>query len=156
MSRILQVLLFAGIVLLLAACDTNRVFDQYKPIEDAVWHKDSLVNFDVPVKDTTQNHNLLINVRNDVNYRYSNLWLFVTIEQPGGTTVKDTFEMVLADPSGKWLGEGFGGLKNRKVIYRRNVFFPHSGNYSISLQQGMRNDELEGISDVGVRLEKVK
>ena len=155
MSRILQVLLFAGIVLLLAACDTNRVFDQYKPIEDAVWHKDSVVIFDVPVNDTLQNHNLLINVRNDVNYNYSNLWLFVTIEQPGGATSKDTFEMMLADPSGKWLGEGKGGLKNRKVIYRRNVFFPRSGDYGISLQQGMRNDELKGISDVGVRLEKV-
>jgi hypothetical protein len=27
-------------------------------------------------------------------------------------SVKDTFEVVLADPSGRWLGEGYGGLEN--------------------------------------------
>ena len=156
MSRFFQSILFVGIVVLLAACDSQSVFDKYKPINKGVWHKDSLVMFNVPVTDTLQNHNLYINVRNSVDYRYSNLWLFVTIGQPNGQAVKDTFEIVLADPSGKWLGEGFGGLKNRKVIYRRNVFFPLSGDYTISLQQGMRNGELKGISDVGVRVEKVK
>ena len=156
MSRFFQVILFTGIVVLMAACDSHSVFDKYKPINKGVWNKDSLVVFNVPVTDTLQNHNFYINVRNNVDYRYSNLWLFVTIEQPDGEAVKDTFEMVLADPSGKWLGEGFGGLKTRKAIYRRNVFFPRSGDYTISLQQGMRNDELKGISDVGVRVEKVK
>lgn len=156
MNRFFQSILFAGIVMLLVACDPHSVFDKYKPINKGVWHKDSLVVFNVPVTDTLQNHSIYINVRNKVEYQYSNLWLFVTIEQPGGEAVSDTFEMVLADPSGKWLGEGFGGLKNRKAIYRRNVFFPRSGDYTISLQQGMRTDELKGISDVGVRVEKIK
>lgn len=156
MNRFFQSVLYVGVVVMLAACNVNSVFDQYKPIKNGVWHKDSLVVFNIPVTDTLQNHNLYINVRNKVNYRYSNLWLFVNIEQPEGVVVKDTFEMVLADPSGKWLGEGMGGLKNRKAIYRRNVFFPRSGNYTISVQQGMRDEKLNGISDIGVRLEKVK
>lgn len=156
MNRFFQSILFAGILVLLAACNSNSVFDKYKPINKDVWNKDSLVVFKVPVIDTLQNHNLYINVRNNVDYRYSNLWLFVSIEQPGGEAVKDTFEMVLADPTGKWLGEGLGGLKTRESVYRRNVFFPCSGDYTISLQQGMRNEELKGISDVGVRVEVVK
>ena len=156
MNRFFQVILFAGIVVLLAACDTHSVFDKYKPINKGIWNKDSIVVFDVPIIDTVQNHNLFINVRNNVDYRYSNLWLFVTIEQPGGQAVKDTFEMVLADPAGKWLGEGFGGLKTQQTVYRRNVFFPHSGDYTIRLQQGMRTEELKGITDVGFRVEKVK
>ncbi|HYQ57575.1 MAG TPA: gliding motility lipoprotein GldH [Draconibacterium sp.] len=156
MNRFFQSILFAGILVMLAACDPHSVFDQYKPINKGVWNKDSLVVFNVPVTDTLQNHNLYINVRNNVNYRYSNLWLFITIEQPGGEAVKDTFELVLANPSGQWLGEGRGGLKDLKTIYRRNVFFPVSGDYTINLQQGMRNEELKGISDVGVRVEKAK
>ena len=147
MSRFFQVILFTGIVLIMAACNSQSIYDKYKPINKGVWNKDSLVVFQVPVTDTLQNHNLYINVRNNVDYRYSNLLLFVSIEQP---------ERVLAEPAGKWLGEGFGGLKTREAIYRRNVFFPRSGDYTISLQQGMRNDELKGISDVGVRVEKVE
>ncbi|WP_347839128.1 gliding motility lipoprotein GldH [uncultured Draconibacterium sp.] len=156
MNRILQSIIFATVLFVTASCDNRRVFDQYKSIPKSSWQKDSLVVFNVPVDDTLQNHNLFINVRNELNYRYSNLWLFVTIEQPGGTALKDTFELVLADPTGKWLGQGFGGLKTRQAVYRRNVFFPHSGTYFIRLQHGMRDEELEGIADVGFRVEKIK
>ena len=72
------------------------------------------------------------------------------------TEREDKFEITLADPAGKWLGGGFGGLKTREVIFRRNVFFPVSGNYKITIQQGMREDVLTGISDVGVRIEKLE
>lgn len=142
-----------SLLLTLLSCDTNRVFDEYHPVFEESWHKDSVVVFDIPVTDTIQNYNLYLNLRNDINYAYSNLWMFVEIEQPNGAALKDTFEMVLADPSGKWLGEGFGGYKTREAIYRRNVFFPNSGNYKISIQQGMRDTELDGISDVGIKVE---
>lgn len=146
----------AGLILVVFyACDANRVFEDYRAIPDGKWHKDSLVVFDIPISDTLVNHNLYVNVRNDINYNYSNLWLFIEIAQPGGTAVRDTFEMALADPAGKWLGEGFGGLKTRQAIYRRNVFFPVSGVYTISIGQGMRQEVLSGISDVGFRVEKV-
>lgn len=137
------------------ACDMQRVYDTYNAVPGASWHKDSLLTFTVPVEDTIQNHNLIINVRNNVDYAYSNLWLFVEIRQPQGLAIKDTFEVVLADPSGKWLGEGMGGLKTQKSYYRRNIFFPVSGDYEVIIQHGMRKEELEGISDVGVRVEKV-
>ena len=149
-----QLLLIGCLLFILAACDNSRVFDQYKPIPKAGWNKDSLVVFSVPVTDTVQKHNMYINVRNDVDYPYSNLWLFVDIIQPGGKALKDTFELSLADPAGKWLGEGMGGVKTRKVIYRRNVYFPVSGTYKIELQQGMRKDNLKGIRDIGIRIEK--
>ena len=140
---------------MIAACDANRVFDEYVPVKDAKWHKDSLVVFDIPITDTIQNHNILINVRNDINYSYSNLWLFVNIEQPNGIAVQDTFEVALADPSGQWLGKGFGGYKTRESVFRRNVSFPNSGEYKIIIRQGMRETILDGISDVGLRVEKM-
>jgi len=150
-------LIFVGLLLTaVSACDTHRVFDEYKTITGGSWNKDSILVFDIPVTDTLQNHNLYINIRNDINYGYRNLWLFVKIEEPDGIALSDTFEIAMADPSGKWLGEGFGGLKTREVIYRRNVYFPHSGDYKISLQQGMRENSLDGISDVGIRVEKME
>ncbi|MDX1283445.1 MAG: gliding motility lipoprotein GldH [Draconibacterium sp.] len=153
MKRFIQFLVYIVVIGLATACDSNRVFDEYKTIQNGLWHKDSLVVFSVPVTDTIQNHNLYINIRNDINYGYSNLWLFIEIVQPKGIAVKDTFEIVLADPTGQWLGEGMGGLKTRQSVYRRNVYFPNSGDYKITIQQGMREDELEGISDVGFRAE---
>ena len=156
MMKVFQFVIIGLLLVILSACDANRVFDEYQPIFEESWHKDSSLVFTIPITDTIQNHNLYLNVRNDINYGFSNLWLFIDIEQPNGIARRDTFEMALANPSGKWLGEGFGGYKTRQSIYRRNVFFPNSGDYKISIQQGMRPTQLEGISDVGLRVEKME
>ncbi len=142
------------LITVVTACDSARVFDEYKEIPESTWHKDSLVEFQVPIEDSLQSHNLLVQVRNETSYNFSNLWLFIEVEQPGGEMVKDTFEVILADPSGRWLGEGYGGLKTRQVMYRRDVDFPVSGDLKVTIQHGMREETLEGIHDVGFRLEK--
>ena len=156
MKKIFQWALAAFCLCWLAACQPKIIYETYKEIDQRSWNKDSLAVFEIPVTDTIHHFDLYINVRNDVNYNYSNLWLFVTIEEPDGKSVEDKFEITLAEPSGKWMGEGMGGLKTREVLYRRNIFFPSSGNYTITLQQGMRENVLKGISDVGVRIERVK
>ncbi|MDD2380421.1 MAG: gliding motility lipoprotein GldH [Mariniphaga sp.] len=138
------------------ACDSGRVFDQYQKIGNSGWHKDSLVVFTIPVTDSLQNYHLQIQIRHEKNYEYSNLWLFVEITQPGGKMIRDTFELALAEPSGRWLGEGLGGILTLQTNYKRNFWFPVAGEYSISIQQGMRKEVLTGIHDVGVRLEKSK
>ena len=150
-TYILVVAVLAGF----ASCDSRQVFDKYLEIDNSTWHKDSLVTFKVPVSDTLENHNLLIQLRNETSYRFSNLWLFIRITEPNGRVEKDTFEIVLADPSGRWLGDGFGGLKTRQSTYRRNVTFPASGEFEISIGHGMRDELLKGIHDVGFRVEKV-
>lgn len=144
------------LIVAIMACDRNRIFEEYQAINQDGWHKDSLLVFDFPISDTLKSNNLYLNIRNDVDYGFSNLWLFVQIEQPDGLAVRDTFEMVLAEPSGRWLGQGMGGLKIRQAMYRNNVFFPRSGTYKVTVQQGMRETILEGIRDVGLRVEKTE
>lgn len=149
-----QFLVVFFILISIFACNKNRVFGEYKTIPRAVWHRDSVVVFKVPVTDTLQNHNLYVNVRNDIKYKYSNLWLFIDIIQPGdSTSVTDTLEVTLADQTGKWLGKGFGGIKTSETLFRKNVFFPVAGNYQIQIKQGMRGQLLEGITEVGFKVE---
>jgi len=150
-----QILFIAVVLVLFSACDKNRIFEEYKKIPKTGWEKDSVLVFNVPVTDTLQNHNLFINVRNSINYSFSNLWLFVEINQPGEIALTDTFELSLASPSGEWLGDGFGGIKTRQVVYRTGVFFPVSGQYQINIQHGMREEMLSGITDIGFRIEKM-
>lgn len=150
----LQLLFFITLMALFSACDKNKVFDHYKALPEAGWHKDSLQVFELNVTNTLQTNNMYINVRNDIKYKYSNLWLFIEIESPDSTAKTDTFEIVLADPAGKWLGTGFGGIKSNQVIYKRSVNFPIPGLYKINIGHGMRSNLLKGISDIGVRVEK--
>ena len=150
-----QFLTGCAFILTVIACNDGGDFGEYKTIPHATWHRDSVVVFQIPVTDTVQNHNLYVNVRNDINYKYSNLWLFVEIIQPGvSQTVIDTFEVTLADPTGKWLGHGFGGIKTTENLFRSNVYFPVSGTYNIQIKQGMRGKLLEGITEIGFQVKK--
>lgn len=150
----IQLLFFIILIALFSACDKNKVFDQYKTLPQPGWHKDSLLVFELNVADTLHANNLYINVRNDIKYKFSNLWLFIEIESPDSTAKTDTFEIVLADPTGKWMGTGFGGIKSNQIMYRRSAIFPVSGMYKINIGHGMRSNLLKGINDIGVRVEK--
>lgn len=141
---------------LLFSCDHKRVFESYDSVADAHWQKDSAFSFDCEIKDALLTYNLYINLRNSVDYPYSNVWMFITITPPEGVARTDTIEFALADPTGKWFGSGYGKFRDNKFQYRNNVFFPKAGTYNFKIQHGMRNDVLEGVSDVGVRVERIR
>ena len=136
------------------SCDQKRIFESYYELDKKGWHKDSVVVFNVQLTDTIKNNNLYVNIRNKGTYAYNNLWLFLTIGSPGGALRTDTVEFTLAEPSGKWKGSGVGGLHDNHILYKQSVYFPHKGNYTFSIKQGMRDNVLEGIRDVGIRIEK--
>jgi gliding motility-associated lipoprotein GldH len=78
----------------------------------------------------------------------------VVFEQADGTIQKDTIEITLANTAGKWLGEGFGKTRTVQAVYKRKINIEKSGGYKISIQQGMREDKLEGIKEIGIHIEK--
>lgn len=150
------ILLLAAV--LLFSCDKKRVFDEYKSVGSA-WHKDSIVSFYLPVLDSTKRYNLFVNLRDNNNYPFKNLFLIVSLEMPNGFTKIDTLEYDMADAEGNLLGNGFTDIKESKLFYKENVKF--RGKYKVNIKQAVRQSgkipgvqELEGITDVGFRIEK--
>ena len=150
------ILLLAAI--LLFSCDKKRVFDEYKSVGSA-WHKDSVVTFDLPVLDSTKKYNLFVNLRDNNNYPFNNLFLIVSLEMPNGFTKVDTLEYQMANPDGTLLGNGFTDIKESKLFYKEDVKF--RGKYKVHIKQAVRQsgkipgvEELEGVTDVGFRIEQ--
>ncbi|MEO7977049.1 gliding motility lipoprotein GldH [Flavobacterium sp.] len=152
----------SGILLLVAillfSCDKKRVFDEYKSVGSA-WHKDSIITFDLPVLDSTKRYDLFVNVRDNNNYPFNNLFLIVAIEMPNGFTKVDTLEYQMANPDGTLLGNGFSDIKESKLYLKEGVKF--RGKYKVHIKQAVRESgkipgvqELEGITDVGFRIEQ--
>ena len=156
--RIKSSFLILLVAVLLVSCDEKRVFDEYKSVGSA-WHKDSIVSFDLPVLDSTQRYDLFINLRDNNNYPYSNLFLIVTLEKPNGYTKVDTLEYEMASPDGTLLGNGYTDIKESKLYYKEGVRF--RGKYKLNIKQAVREsgkvpgvEQLEGITDIGLRIEK--
>ncbi len=154
MNKLLYYFLVVALVVGVVSCDRKRVFEAYHKLDENGWNKDSVVVFNVPLTDTTKNNNLYLDIRNKGNYPYSNIYLFLTVDSPDGKSLTDTVEFILADASGRWKGSGIGGLHDNQILYKSSVYFPHKGNYTFKIKQGMRDNVLPGIRDVGLRIEK--
>lgn len=146
-------------LLFLVSCDKERVYDEYKSLPNE-WHRDSVVSFQLEAPDTLNNYNLFINLRNNSDYKYSNLYVITEINFPYGKVISDTLQYEMAKPSGEWLGTGFGEVKESKLWYKENFRFPEAGEYSVKIQQAMRKrdstrgiEKLKGITEVGFRIE---
>jgi len=157
MNNISKILGIVFILLGLVSCDTNKVFEEYAEVENANWQKENIASFEFTAKDTVTAHNLYINVRNTGTYAYSNIYLFITMQGPNGGILKDTVNCILADNRGRWLGNGIGDLWDLRIPYVGGFKFAQAGNYTVTLEQAMRvEDGLEGVTDIGLRVEKVK
>ncbi|PKV48964.1 gliding motility-associated lipoprotein GldH [Aquimarina sp. MAR_2010_214] len=158
----LRLFLVVCIVISIVSCDDNQVFDTYHTVANA-WEMDEKVSFTLPELDASKSYNLFINVRNNNEYKYSNLFLISEMNFPNGKVVTDTIEYRMAAPDGQWLGTGFSDLKENKLWYKENVSFKEEGSYSITLQHAMRKNgevngisSLEGITDIGFRIENAQ
>lgn len=146
---------FFSMLLVLSSCGGNDVFYQYETVPANGWHQDTAIHFNVNIADTVSRYNVYVNVRNRGEYPHQNLWLFIEQQSPDSTLFVDSINFYLADQRGKWLGSGVGSVYEMPVLYRQNIQFPDSGNYSFSFRQGMRDSVLTGLNDLGLRIEKV-
>lgn len=154
----LKFLLFF-VAIFLVSCDDKRVFDDYKSVGEA-WHKDSIVSFELPDLENTKNYNLFVNLRDNSDYKYNNLFLIISLQQPNKQTKIDTLEFEMANPDGSLLGDGFSDTKENKLVYKLNQNFNLKGKYVVKIQQAVRetgkivgDTNLKGISEVGLRIE---
>ena len=153
--------LFFLMVLTLFSCDKKRVFDEYKSVGKS-WNKDSIVSFDLPKLDPKKQYNLFINIRDNNDFPFNNLFLIVLMEQPDKKTKVDTLEYQMANADGSLLGDGFTDVKESKLIFKERMKFAE-GDYKINIKQAVRQtgkvtgvEKLDGITEVGFRIEKIE
>lgn len=159
--KIKNSLLLLLLAILIVSCDKKRVFDEYKSVGNS-WHKDSTVTFDLPQFDASKKYNLYVNVRDNNDYPFNNLFLIVAMEQPNKKTVVDTLEYQMANPDGTLLGEGFSDVKESKLFYKDKEEFKLKGTYKIHIKQAVRQtgkvtgvENLKGITEIGFRVESL-
>lgn len=157
--RITRIGLFAVVTICLTAqyaCNFNVLYDKAVDIPKGLWSVNTPVTFAFPVTDTQNPYSIIFTMRNNNNYPYSNLFVFVDTQSPDGHSRRDTVEVTLADIKGKWLGKGIGGIWQNKYYFRKNIRFPQPGEYKVKISQAMRDKNLEGIIDVGIKVEPFK
>ena len=138
----------------LAACDGSVYYDESRSVNEHGWLPQDTLTFDVDVDDTVHLFNFLVEVRNSVEYPYSNTFLFINTTFPDGSVAYDTMECPLADPEGRWLGKRTGRYVDARYRLRGgSARFPMTGRYRFAVTNGMRDSAISGIKDIGLCVE---
>lgn len=157
MTKILKYAFVLLIATILSSCgDKNVIFDESVVINNSSWNNQELPYFDVNIEDTISTYAFYLNIRHLENYRYSNFYMFLHTTFPNGNQTHDTIECVLAYPDGRWIGKGSGSMRSSSILLNDNLRFPLKGTYYFEIEQAMREPVLEGITDVGVRFERIE
>lgn len=131
----------------------NFYFEEVSKVNNS-WEENDIKKFNFPVKDENGTYTLYFVLRNNNNYKYSNIYFFTQLSSPTGEVLTDTLEYQLAYPDGKWIGFGMGEIKQNTLVYKENIQLKDTGLYKVSVVQAMREKGLEGIEDISLMIEK--
>jgi gliding motility-associated lipoprotein GldH len=143
-------------LLLLLSCNSRVVYTNSEKMAKETWTLMDIPTFKVPITDTLNSNNVIFTIRSGSAYPFRNIYLFVSTTSPDGKKITDTLQYNLADEKGKWYGKGFGDVHELNLPYKSNVYFPIKGTYEFKIQHGMRIENLKGVYDFGLRIEKYK
>lgn len=148
-------------LLILAGCDERVVYSADVSMPGEVWDRSSKPQFSFDIADTVSHHDLYIDVRHTGDYAFSSLYVFLDLLGPDERRLRDTVECILADPTGRWYGKGTGFIFAHReydthVLYKLHNRFPAIGRYTITLEQAMRTEQVHGVVDIGISVERSK
>lgn len=139
---------------LLSCINSKEVYWQYQPINLSGWDKETEVDFriDTLLVSPQKKYDIFVEVVNNGQYRYKNLWLSIRQNLTDTAFVNERFEITVADSVGKWKGSGSAGLYQLSVPYKASLSLDTARSYTIAVSQSMSDPSLKGIDKLGIRI----
>ena len=148
-------IIFGFFILLLLVCCSSNTESSYNVFEENSWHADSLIIFNNNVADSITKQNLYLKIRHTTDFEYQNIFLFVDFQEK-----RDTIEVTLSEKNGKWLGSGFGDIKEVEYCFAKEIIFNSKKTSNVTVEQAMRYGDqpvitnLKGIIALGINIKK--
>ena len=151
MNRARIICIFSFLILL-GSCTQNRIYEEFHSFDTMTWNEKDSVTFDLKAVNTLEGKSLLA-IRFNENYPYSNCYIRLISKDSSQQVLQNKLLNVpiFHSISGQPLGKGFG---NTYTKYDTIPFDLPLGTKELIVRQYMRQDELEGIEAVGLKILK--
>jgi gliding motility-associated lipoprotein GldH len=150
------ILLLLTIIVLFGACANIDVFEKNVAFNNRVWAGKQPQSIQFTVTDTTALYKIYLVFRHTDSYGFNNLWLTITRKGPD-TTYSEKVDIPLANNEQGWLGTGMDDIwEHRILLTSKPVVFRRKGDYQFQLEHIMRQEPLEQVMNIGLRVEKVQ
>lgn len=142
--------------LIVTSCaDENVFYEASEVMENQEWSATDTIAFEFDIQDTVQKYDFFMNMRITTSYEWANCYVFMSLAGPE-LVAFDTVQIPLADLTGKWNGKLSGSMVENNVLFMKSVRFPQPGKHKITFVQGMRDQNLSEVSDVGLTIVRSK
>lgn len=134
----------------ITGCTTNNVVDVNQEMPQRNWTYVQKVKAVAVIKDPAIAYTIRFKLRHTADYRYSNIYILLHLSGPGMKKVTRRYQYKLAESDGQWLGQGSGNLYTYVLPLFSDYHFPAAGNYTLEIEQNMRDNPLREVSDAGI------
>jgi gliding motility-associated lipoprotein GldH len=144
-------------ILSIASCNTIDVFEKDIRIPGHEWSSSYKPEISFEISDTVSLYNIFVVVRHSDAYRYNNIWMNLYTRIPGDTLRKQRLDLRLATDDKGWLGSGMDDIIEQRILITNTPQqLTRKGSYTFKLENIMREEPLQHILNVGIRVEKTK
>jgi len=146
-----MMVIIAAAMLVMGSCSRKPVMahSRFVHLPADGWQRTMPLSFVPEYDDSAAHYDIILAIRHDNSYRYSNLSLVVDVIAADSTVNRKAVDIAVADDYGNWSGGGFGSLYQctRPVIGGVTPDKAHS----VVIWQAMNGcDTLCGLVDVGI------
>ncbi len=140
----------------LAACTSLDTFEKSVSFKSQQWPGGEKPAFDFHISDTASLYNIYLVFRHTDAYTFNNVWLKLYRSGPD-TSYTRQVDLRLATNDKGWLGSGMDDIWEHRIrLTETPVAFRRSGDYRFAVEQVMRQDPLQHVINIGLRVEKAQ
>jgi gliding motility-associated lipoprotein GldH len=136
------------------ACNTVDLYEKSVVIPDHAWDKNFRPSFDFTIKDTSAAYQLFLVLRHNEKYSYNNIYVNVYVKGPGqDSAVTIQKDLELASNESGWKATAMDDIYEHRI----ELGSPQplkAGIYKFTVEQIMRENPLQNVLNVGIRVEK--
>lgn len=140
--------------IIISSCKQIDLHEQNIAIPKNNWYSNLNSTSTFEIKDTTVKYNLYVVIRHTDAYEYSNIWLSVGLQQPGETMQFQKLNLTLANDAKGWKGIGMNDIWEVRIPITLVPTKFKRGTHTTSVGHVMRQNPLQHIMNVGIRVEK--
>lgn len=135
------------IAIALLACNGVPVYNSSYQFNGNTWLQKIKPSFTVTIPDTVNAYDFTLTIRTTTDYKYNNLWIYLTTNTPFKQVIREPYEIKTTYPSGEWIGIKSGSIVEHQLIFQRRKL-PQAGKYTFIIEQGVVQKALDDVIDL--------
>lgn len=152
----MRITILLAFLFLISACGPKIIYEQKSEIDGGKWQKIDAISYSFDATNDQQEYDIFLDVSHDENFSYQNLYVKIKTTFPDQKSAEDIVSLELSDGKSKSHGKCNGGRCETPIQLQSKIKFQQKGKYTIVLNQYSREEVVEGIKSLSLKIIEVE